>query len=69
MTNAKKAYNEIVTQSVLINIFMDSADYQKVQKEIKQKLNVDIPADELKKATSFYHLLQKIKSDIETKSL
>jgi uncharacterized protein YpuA (DUF1002 family) len=69
MTNAKKAYNEIVTQSVLINIFMESADYQKVQKEIKQKLNVDIPADELKKATSFYHLLQKIKSDIETKSL
>jgi len=69
MTTTKKAYNEIVTQSILIHILMESADYQKVQKEIKQKLDVDIPADELKKMSSFYHLLQKIKKDAESKSL
>lgn len=63
MNETQKKHDKMVTEVVLHNVLLESANYQKLHDGIKQKFNVDIPVEELKKMYSVYQLFQKIQKE------
>ena len=55
-----KIAQQHVTTTILQSVLLESADYQKLQQNIKQKFGVDVSIDSLRHMYSFYQLLEKV---------
>ena len=53
-------HTAIVTESVLQSVLLDSADYQKLHDGLKQKLDIDMSVEELKKIPTYHQLFIKL---------